>query len=410
MLDRSTFAGVQSLRLLLGLTLLSVLLVCAGRAVMPWDKLFPDYICYWTAGTILASGQSPYDVDLQTRTQKEYGWDRATTGFGKYDFLPFYYPPWFGFLWVLLVPLGFEAAKFTWFFSNVEMALVAGYLLGHAAAVPRLLAILFVPIFLFSFACILLGQTAIFMLFLIGLAWWLLEGHCDRSAGLVLAWLTIKPQLTAVLLVGILIWAIRQRRWRVVQGFLIALALLCLASSLIIPSWPIQLWNATRQTPSPTEYYPWIGNAWFLVLRALGLQRWGLWIVYLAVAVPFFAAVLKAALDRTCSLRNLLTVSILAAFIVAPYARHYDFTVLSVAVLVLLGNRLSRLSGSALYLALAILPYAQLLLLVYFKESYNPSGKFLLESTYFWIPVLLTVIWFVSGMSSKSPAPSGEPA
>src|SRR5262249_42285096 len=102
------------------LTGLAALLVVLGRAVLPWDAMFPDFICYWTAGKLLASGQSPYDADLQTRTQREYGWDKETTGRGTYDFLPFYYPPWFGLLWVPAVPLGFQAAKVAWFFLNVE--------------------------------------------------------------------------------------------------------------------------------------------------------------------------------------------------------------------------------------------------------------------------------------------------
>ncbi|MGD0041345.1 MAG: hypothetical protein ABSE84_13145, partial [Isosphaeraceae bacterium] len=67
---------------LAGITLLSVALVMAGQAVMPKRKMFPDYITYWTAGKLVASGQSPYDVDRQIEIQRALGWDRSINGRG----------------------------------------------------------------------------------------------------------------------------------------------------------------------------------------------------------------------------------------------------------------------------------------------------------------------------------------
>src|SRR5438132_132265 len=80
-------------------------------------------------------------------------------------------------------------------------AVFTGYILdrttyGFLAAV----AFVSVPVFAFSFACILLGQTALIVFLLIALSWRLLELRRDKSAGVALALLTIKPQLTAVLL------------------------------------------------------------------------------------------------------------------------------------------------------------------------------------------------------------------
>src|SRR6516165_11301569 len=144
------------------LTAIAVVCVCVGRAVLPWDKMFPDYICYFAAGKILASGQSPYDIPLQIDIQHQYGWEKAGAGFGVYDFLPYFYPPWFAFGWVLLVPLGFEGGKIAWFFINIESALITGYLLTKMIkGVSHAIVLVTVPVFAFSFACILLGQTAL---------------------------------------------------------------------------------------------------------------------------------------------------------------------------------------------------------------------------------------------------------
>jgi hypothetical protein len=411
--DRPRKSWARAWGKLAALTVLAALIVLLGRAVLPWDAMFPDFICYWTAGKVLASGQNPYDVELQTRTQREYGWDRETTGRGTYDFLPFYYPPWFGLLWVPAVPLGFQAARVAWFFLNVELTLISGYLLHRGVpGVPPRLPMVLAPVFAFSVACVLLGQTAIVVLFLVALAWRLLQQGRDRWAGVVLAWWTIKPQLTALLLLGVLLWLARQRRWGTVCAFAVSLAVLCLASTAILPSWPIRMWEAPRQTPSPTEYYPWIGNAWFLVLRAVGLRGWLLAVAYLAAALPFAAAVVRAALDRAAPLASVLAWGILAAFFVSPYARHYDFPVLLIPAVLLLHNRLPRLGGTALVLVLAVLPYVQLLLLVKYQPLYDASRKFLLESAFFWVPLLLAALWAVSRKalrqpSAHPPCPSG---
>jgi hypothetical protein len=380
--DTSQSRGPVRLGPLVFLTLVAVLLVCFAVAVLPWRDMFPDFICYFSAGEILAAGHSPYDVERQTTTQAAHGWNKQTTGRGKYDFLPYYYPPWFGLLWVPIVPLGYTAAKLLWFFVNVETALVAAYLLRPVVPrAPRWVPVVLAACSLFTLACVFLGQTAILVLFLAALSWRLLEGGWDRSAGVALAWLTIKPQPSAVLLLAVMLRLVYARRWKVVGAFAITLLVLALVSTFVLPSWLIEMLRAPRETPSPTEHYPWIGNAWFLVLKAVGLSGWLVWALYLVVAVPFLALVVRAAFRQGVSLLDLMSLSVLAAFFVAPYARHYDFCVLTVPLLALLRNRLAPRAGTLLALALVFLPYVQLILLGHYKPPEASTGGFLLEGT-----------------------------
>jgi hypothetical protein len=381
---------------LAAVTAASVLIVALAVAALPWRELFPDVICYWAAGQLLASGQSPYDVGQQTAVQHAYGWQRETSGFGLYDFLPYYYPPWFGMLWVPLLPLGLQGAKLAWLFVNVEMTLGAGYLLHPAVPrAPRWVPVVLAGLAFFSLACIVLGQTAILILFLAALSWRLLEGGRDAAAGAAMAFLTIKPQLTAVLLLALLLRLAVERRWRVVSSFFLTLGLLALGSTLVLPSWPIQMLRAPGQTPSPTEFYPWIGNAWLLVLKAVGLTGWPLLALYLAAALPFLGAVVWAALARACSTLELMALSLLAAFFVTPYARHYDFAVLLMPLLALVGRRLGFWAGLILALAYVLVPYVQQYLLELYKPLYNPAGLFRWEGTYFWVPLVLTAAWLL---------------
>jgi Glycosyltransferase family 87 len=389
---------------LAGITLLTTACVLVGRAIMPWEKMFPDFITYWTAAKIIASGQNPYDVELQIRIQRDYGWDKATNGRGVLDFLPYYYPPWFGMACTLFLPLGYAAGKAAWFFVNLELLFLTGFLLRDVVdGLPRSIPLVAVPLFFLSGLALIVGQTSILIVFLIAVSWRLLERRWDWAAGVVLALLTTKPQLTVILVLALLIWSARRRRFRVVQGFAIALAALALAGALIVPSWPIQMLEATRRTPPPTEYYSWLGATWFLVLKTFGLRSWGLWVLYLAVALPFLREVVKSAIAPDGPLCDVMALGLLAAFFVAPYGRHYDFPALLIPAFILIGGRLPEKAGSALLIALLLIPYLQFMLLVRYSRSIIPNVNFFIECTYFWIPVLLAAAWFGTSSVVRRP-------
>src|SRR5438876_1062659 len=91
-------------------------------------------------------------------------------------------------------------------------------------------------------------------------------------------------------------WAARRGRRGFVGGFAAVLALLCLASFAVLPAWLPEMLGATRRTPPPTDYFPWIGTTWYLLLKGAGLRSWGLQAAYAAVALPFLGAVARAAL------------------------------------------------------------------------------------------------------------------
>jgi hypothetical protein len=381
---------------LVGITLLSAACFAVSLRVIPRDKLTPDFICYFTAGTIVRMGGSPYDVGLQAQIQQRLGWDRDRDGIGRYDFAPYYYPPWLALAVALLVPLGYENAREVSFFLNIELLFLAGYLLSVTATrVPRAIPLVAVPLFALCPASLLIGQTAILMLFLAALLWWLLERGYDRAAGVALALSTTKPQLGAVLVLAILLWAARKRRWRVVRVFAVALGVLGLASAVILPWWPWEMMLASSATPPPTTYLPWIGTTWFLALRTVGLRSWGLWAAYLALAVPFLALVVRAAVDRSRPAGDVIALGILAAFVVAPYGRHYDFPPLLIPLFVLMGGRLPELAAAGLMVSLLIFPYLHLGVLMEFRARYPSAGWLFPECTFLWIPALLTAAWLI---------------
>jgi hypothetical protein len=102
-----------------------------------------------------------------------------------------------------------------------------------------------------------------------------------------------------------------------------------------------------------------------------------------------------------------LALGTLASFFVAPYARHYDFPVLVIPLVVLLGGRLSQLAGTALLMAVVALPYAHFLLLPQLRMMYGPDAKVHGGVSFLWVPALLTVCWLASRGQPEPGVPAG---
>ncbi|MFN2427260.1 MAG: glycosyltransferase family 87 protein [Candidatus Binatia bacterium] len=387
----------------------TVLLVGAAHRHIDPDKVCPDFIQFWTAASLLSEGRDPYDPASQARVQGALGWDKTADGYGIYEFLPYYYPPWLGLAFLPLLPLGYPLAKLVWLVLGGEMLLMSGFLLKDTVrGIPAALAIAVVAIFAFSIKAVAMGQVAPLVLLLIALAWKLLEQRRDVAAGCVLALLTIKPQLTLLLLAAVLAWTARHGRWPVWQGFAATVALLCAASTVVSPSWLPSMLEATRVTPLPTVHYPGLGATWYVALEAVGLRGLLLYAAYSAMAVPLLLALFRMSLAGRRSLEDIVAVALIVPFFVAPYARPYDFPVLLIPALVLMGSRLSEMSRAMLVFALTVLPALHILRLA---ADYVPPvvGVRRPEFTYFWIPLLIAATWLKSstnGSREKVPGSS----
>ena len=62
----------------------------------------------------------------------------------------------------------------------------------------------------------------------------------DELAGVLIALTTIKPQVVILVVIYVLVWAIFQRRYKIIAWFIITLVLLIASGSLLIPDWVMQ--------------------------------------------------------------------------------------------------------------------------------------------------------------------------
>jgi hypothetical protein len=209
-----------------------------------------------------------------------------------------------------------------------------------------------------------IGQTAPLVVLLLVASWRLLAAGHDRAAGWALAWTSIKPQLTICVVLVVVVWAIRQRRWQVLEGLVTAGTLLVIVSTCVFPGWLPAMLDAPRQTPMVIVDRPWLASSWWALLRTLGLSGVPLLVLYLALAGPAIGIALRAAWNRHTPALRLIALATLASLAVVPYVRYYDLPVLLLPLIELLGRPLPGHSRGLLAASFMVVPLALWLVIV----------------------------------------------
>jgi hypothetical protein len=378
-----------------------------ARALLPAEGYCPDFIQFWTAARLLLDGQDPYDPALQAAIQGSLGWNRAADGLGVYDFLPYYYPPWMAFPAMPLLGLDYLTAKMAWLVLGAEALVAAGVLAAPLVGAPVGFAVAVTLLSAFSIKAVAMGQVAPFVLLLFVAAWRLLEDRRDAAAGAALALAAAKPQLAAFVVAGIVAWSIVRGRLRVVGGMAAMLALLAAVSTALFPAWLPAMVEATRTTPMPTAYYPGIGTTTYSVLAALGLEGPLLVIVTTAAALPLLARLARAVAAPDARVADVMVPAVLLPFFVAPYARPYDFAVLSLVLLVLAGRRAGEFLRLVLVAFVFVVPGLHMLYLA--VDAPPPVvGVRRTEFTLFWFPLLLAAAGLVWTGTKRTKDATGD--
>ncbi|HEX3659621.1 MAG TPA: glycosyltransferase family 87 protein [Pirellulales bacterium] len=376
--------------------LLGLAALVTGLACWPASNgLAPDYMQFWSASRILAAGGNPYDPQLQTAENAAQGWRIDDQGLGRYPFLPYYYPPWLALALVPLVPLGYGLAKCVWLALLIEAVLAVAFLLRRQIpGVSPLLTMLLTAGFGVWWTALPIGQTTPLVVLLAVAVWRLGEARRDVLAGMALAWLTIKPQLALLVIAGTLVWAARQRRWKLIAGCFGCAALLLGVSTWAQPDWLPAMLDAPRVTPLVTAENPWMGASWFCLLGSLGLSGPIRCAAYVAVALPAAGTVLWLAWRRQTSLVDLLGTGCWAAPLVAPYARYYDLALMLVPLVALARRPMADRTRGLLLVVFMIVPAATWIV---YPGEVTPVVS---QVEWVWMPLALAA-FYVASLRSK---------
>jgi hypothetical protein len=222
-----------------------------------------DYTAFWAAGKLNAAGQDPYDPARLEVVEREA--NPATV-----DVLLMFEAPWALTLLAPFTRLAPLSGHLLWQLTQFATLLLAVEILWRVrggTAATRWQVWLLTFTYLPCYFLLVTGQFG--AVILLGLAGFLycLNRRREVAAGACLALAAVKPQLTLLFWIALLLWALEGRRWRIVLGGTLATLALLALPIYENPNLPWQYWDGlTLRTQTHSHLSPLAGTALRLVL------------------------------------------------------------------------------------------------------------------------------------------------
>lgn len=341
-----------------------------------------DFDAFFVAGRLALEGRlgDAYQAQAMFAAQERL--------LGKRDFLLWSYPPHFNLITAPLAMLPRWLGYLV--FSSASLA---GLLLAVRRLAPGHLAFVCLLLFPAIMVCLRTGQNGVMLGALLSAAIALLvDGRA--SAGLPIAWLTIKPHY----LPAIGLWLLARRQWRVIGVAAAATAALLATATLAFRG----VWPQFLASVAETSAYLAAGafplhrmTSLYAALRSLGAGPTPALAAQAALAVCWIAGLLWA-LRAGWPQRQQLALAAMAALFLSPYGYDYDLPLLAAGVALLAPDLTARASRGLLWLALglcwaaagfgaALTPYALS------GAGHRPPSL----AVYTLLPLCLLLLWLV---------------
>ena len=334
--ERADFAAL--------VTWLIATLLMAASAFFFFGPQGHDFRSFYAVSRIVLAGGDPYEFSQVAGVLREVT--------GEVGNFAFYHPPWFALALVPFALLPHFAARIAWLACNVAAWVAGLLLLTRAMRWPtqpwsRWLLYL-VATYLFAWMTWRFEQVGVFLFLLLALALWAICNERWALSGAMLALMLTKPTISAVVVGAVLLWLVRERRWRAVQSFALTLVVLAVLSAPLLPTYirhltePGFTQGLTRdvgETDSAglarinTTFRDWLAS--FEVDGPVRTVLYGLSIVA-------GLAALLALLWRGASPLTVASVAVVVAFWVAPYALQYDYPPLTIPLFLVIRDLAAR--------------------------------------------------------------------
>lgn len=336
-----------------------------------------DFMGYWSSTYLLRHGENPYSVASMAVVQQEQVHSTLDAIIMSWN------PP---FLFVFLLPLAwmpFATAKFVWLLVNLTQIITAGIMLTRiyiANQFPRvkLIFLAFVIGFPAVVAGLYMGQVTFLIFWGLSLCLTLLRKEQWFWAGAALIFTAIKPHLTVLSVLYLLVFMARRRKW---QGW-IGLALtgsVCLIVLFLFRPGLLQDLQGALAVAS----VPWATSTIGGLLSYLGFSERLRYLIFLLLPLPFLLAQRPEAFRPELSVALLTLITVPTTF----FGWSYDQTILLIPVAQVFGW-LPRLRYKwpiiAMIACAIVINYYQRLLVI--NDTY-----------YVWVPlfwwVIFAVVW-----------------
>lgn len=205
-----------------------------------------DFYPRWEGTRAILSGQNPYSQAVTLKIQQFlYGHPVGP----NQDQAAFAYPIFISFLIVPIASIPYLQAESLWV-AFCHLGTIAAFfiILREFGFKPKpvIMALLGVAIAIeySNLRGTLLGQPAMVTFLFYTLGWVLLRKSHDIPSGVFFALALIKPQMIVLILVPPLLWAMREKRWKVIASFITATLILVGAGCLLQPTWILDFLHA----------------------------------------------------------------------------------------------------------------------------------------------------------------------
>jgi len=349
-----------------------------------------DFRGYYAAARVLMSGGNPYDYDLVAQVLLQ-----ATGEMGNN---PYYYPPWFLWLFTPIASLPFQVARTIWMTFNFISWNIGLWRLSEIISWPakgwRLYTLFTVATCVFAWITWKYEQAGILVFVMIVLLILSIQNQKTIWSGILMALLLIKPNITLLVVIGISLWLLRKGQWRAVLVMVAALVVLFSISTWITPDWFQPFLKKgfgqglTVVLDGPDRVIALRLNTTLLHwLAAIGVERQFHMLIY-GICIFLGVLIFFWAVYRSQSLLELVSILLLISFALTPYALQYDYSSLVIVLFWALSLCVS--SNKALGIALLLTGF---IFSVIFWQQNIAWG--------FWIVVALTAL-AILGMYQKT--------
>jgi len=297
-----------------------------------------DYTLYWSSSKLLLSGENPYNPEGLQEYQAQ------VTGINSGVVL-MYYPPWTQLVLILLGLVDRVIGQLVWVLANTAIIVICINLFwSHHGGSTRHRWLAWLVAFSFGPAFAALGFTGqITPFFLLGLTGFLLlidKPDKDWVTGLFLYFTAIKPQVLYLFFIFLFLWAVHQRRWKLLVGFACSLGV---ATGFVMIFDP-QIISHFFETLSRNTPIAWATPTIGTYLRYyLGIE--GFWVQFIPPMITGILAILYWWRKRdNWDWQTTLLWILFLSLITSPYTWTYDFVVLVIPLLIGLSLLLQKIS------------------------------------------------------------------
>lgn len=361
------------------------LMTSFGTALISFLWFGVDFRGYYAAAQVLMAGGNPYDYRQVAAVLLKVTGEMGNN--------PYYYPPWFTWLFIPLAKLPFQVARAIWMLFNLIVWNVSMFQLSKAINWPTMgwkrYSIFILSTLTFAWATLRYEQAGILVLGLFVALIFSLENQKWGQSGVWLALLLVKPNITLVVVAGVSLWLLRRGQWRPILVMMAATLGLLAISTLITPNWfkpffepgfghgltmmldGTEIMGDTRINTTMLDWLAYLG-----IQSSLRVILYG---IFIPVAILIFFLVIL----RSHSLLEVIGLSILISCAITPYALQYDYPPLAITFLWALS--LPKPTPTATRISALLAGF------IFYASMWNPS----IASRY-WMIIGLTALVIIS--------------